>query len=240
MALAPPQVIQGRTGGGASRSGGLHFRPDRHYGEAETNWCTRLTAPSLGRAMQAAGVRESSIAGEHWQRSATKHGDESGPQHSKHHGEVGRSGQPGESGERRQCIQNQPFTGPGRTDRPWPDPLGLTAGASPRALDHIGIDLPPGPDNRADRICLGPGPPGACTHGVIVELLCLRLSTPKTRTSIGWHLPVLPGGTGMRSMPNWAASWATSTVMWQGAWSMTTAILARWAKRGSSRIQPNA
>jgi hypothetical protein len=37
--------------------------PWRPYSAAGTNWCTRLTLPSLGGSMQAAGAREGNIAG---------------------------------------------------------------------------------------------------------------------------------------------------------------------------------
>jgi hypothetical protein len=65
-----------------------------------------------------------------------------------------------EPGGRRQCLPNEPCTGHGGTSQPRSDPLALTAGASRRALDNIGIGFRPCVDNREDRICLGPGPPG--------------------------------------------------------------------------------
>jgi hypothetical protein len=61
---------------------------------------------------------------------------------------------------------------------------------------------------------------------------------------MGWHLTVLPGGTGMRASPNWAASIATSTVMWIGVhvygsrWSKLVKPAARWA--GPTAIGPRA
>jgi hypothetical protein len=89
MALALAQVAQGRTRGGESRSGGERHIPRHPYSEAGTNWCTGPTAPPLRGAMQAAGMRESSIAGDTGSDEAANHGYESATQHSKHHSGVG-------------------------------------------------------------------------------------------------------------------------------------------------------
>jgi hypothetical protein len=47
---------------------------------------------------------------------------------------------------------------------------------------------PPCLDNRADRICLGPAPPAACTHGVLVELAPLALAHAEDAHVLGLAL----------------------------------------------------
>jgi hypothetical protein len=113
--------------------------------------------------------------GGHGRRDAAKHWDESATQHSKHQGEWADQA----SQESQGSGGNASQTGPAHAVA-GPASPGQTPSASPRArrqalLTTLSSISAHAVDNRADRICLGPGPPGACTHSVTVELALLAL-----------------------------------------------------------------
>jgi hypothetical protein len=256
MGLAHPHVVRGGTLGGASRSGGPHpaptaMRPYGHAamepfshsaiqpyghtavqpsGEAGTNSSSRPTAPLPRGAMQAAEIARKEHCGGHWRCAGAHDGEESGNQHSKAEG----------SGHVRSAMI---ASGSGAK--------ASKTGRSRAPAGRTGIDFSPcvgnpaaacapvrAPTTRPSRGMHAWRHRGARSAPLCPALLALEHAEDAVVRGLALARAALRdrerGREGERERDpcpiGQQPCHMTSTVTWQGAWSMTTAIL-RWHGR---------